>query len=108
MPASSIWSGSIRGGRRIRARSSIPTAIGNSSMKVIAVDRAALKKKYRALTTIDAALAAIVAADKKRGVDTTIVDIRTKTAAEAKKAIDEIDKSSPDYIALIGGPDVIP
>lgn len=77
-------------------------------MKVIAIDRAALKKKYRVLTAIDAALAAIVAADKKRGVDTTIADIKTKTPAEAKKAIDEIDRSAPDYIALIGGPDVIP
>jgi hypothetical protein len=77
-------------------------------MKVLAVDRAALKKKYRVVTAIDAALAAIVDADKKRGVETTIVEINAKTRADAKRAIDDIDKSAPDYIALIGGPDVIP
>ena len=78
-------------------------------MKVLAVDRAALKAKYRDLGPIDAALAALIAADKKRGIETKVVAISAKKkAADAKQAIDDIDKQSPDYIALVGGPDVIP
>lgn len=78
-------------------------------MKVLAVDRAALKTKYRDLAPIDRALEALIAADKTRGIETTLVDIKAKKKpVDAKKAIDEIDKGSPDYIALVGGPDVIP
>src|SRR4051812_26516762 len=82
--------------------------IGDSSMKVLAVDRAALKRKYRDLKAIDAALSAVIAADKQRGIETKVAEIKAKSPAEAKKAIDAIDKESPDYIALVGGPDVIP
>lgn len=77
-------------------------------MKLLVIDRAALKRKYRDLKAIDGALAAIVAADKQRGTETTIAEINAKTPAAAKKAIDELDKQSPDYIVLVGGPDVIP
>lgn len=77
-------------------------------MKLLVTNRAALQAKYKDLTAIDAALNAIVTADKARGIDTTIADIDAKKPADAKKAIDALSKQLPDYIALVGGPDVIP
>ncbi|HJW95844.1 MAG TPA: C25 family cysteine peptidase [Thermoanaerobaculia bacterium] len=79
-------------------------------MKLLATNRAALKAKYESLDAIDAALKAIVDADKARGIDTTIENVDAKKPADAKKAIDALNAQykSPDYIALVGGPDVIP
>jgi hypothetical protein len=79
-------------------------------VKLIVLDRGALKAKYRDLAAIDRALDAVIAADKQRGIETKLAEIGAKSPAAAKKAIDALDQQfdSPDYIALLGGPDVIP
>jgi len=94
--------------------------------KVIVTHRGALKGKYgtKGLAKIRAAIAKLVAADKKRGVKTGVVyldDARVmkkmgaKTVGQCdglprgKAAIDGVFKSlTPDYLMILGAPDVVP
>jgi hypothetical protein len=93
--------------------------------KVIVTNRSAMSAKYgRKLARIDRALARLVAADKKRGLQTTIVDVSNKAQMAAvggarvksarngrqnKSAIDAIfHHHEPDYLMILGAPDVIP
>ncbi len=93
--------------------------------KVIVTNRNAMSAKYgRKLGKIDRALARLVAADKKRGLQTTIVDVSNatemsavggtkvtsaKNARQNKNAIDAIfSHHEPDYLMILGAPDVVP
>ena len=94
--------------------------------KVIVTHRGALTIKYKAagLRKIRAALTALVAADKKRGIKVSVVyldDARAMkklgakplvSAADcrlAKAAIDGVFKAlAPDYLMILGAPDVVP
>ena len=96
------------------------------SIKLSVTVRSALQAKYTAaaLRKIDAAVAAWIAAEKKRGITTVHVSLDESadmdpqgvkvlagkvTAQAAKKAIDALAKKlMPDYIVIIGGDDVIP
>jgi hypothetical protein len=94
--------------------------------KLIVTNRAALRAKYGAagLGKVVAAVAALTAADKKRGLDTRFVDLSTATAMarlgaptvldalnpkQNKDAIDALFRAlDPDYLLLLGSIDVIP
>ncbi len=94
--------------------------------KLIVSNKGALRRKYGAagLKQVNAALAALVAADRKRGLRTKVLyldDSRSMKAAGAavvtepgnprqnKAAIDAVyKKHAPDYLLLLGAPDVIP
>ncbi|HEY1398747.1 hypothetical protein, partial [Roseateles sp.] len=94
--------------------------------KLVIVHRGALRAKYgaAALTRIDAALKALVGADKRRGVDTLIVAVDLASAMKPygvapvparpdakslKGAIDALAHARlPHYFVLLGGPDVLP
>jgi hypothetical protein len=94
--------------------------------KLIVSNRGALRKKYGAagFKQVAAAAAALVAADKKRGLRTRVLyldDPRSMKMAGAppvtepahprqnKAAIDAVyNKYTPDYLVLLGAPDVIP
>ena len=94
--------------------------------KLVITHRAALRAKYgaAALARIDAALKALTAADKRRGVDTQILAVDLASAMKPfgaaavparpdakslKTAIDAIARArQPHYLVLLGGPDVLP
>lgn len=94
--------------------------------KLIVTNKAALRGKYGAagVRSITAALGRLVAADRKRGLDSRVVDLastatlkRLKAAAVAdalspkqnKDAIDALYRAlQPDYLLLVGSIDVIP
>ncbi len=93
--------------------------------KVIVTNRSAMSAKYgRKLGKIERALARLIAADKKRGLQTTIVDVSNatqmsavggtkvtsaKNARQNKNAIDAIfSHLEPDYLMILGAPDVVP
>src|SRR5690349_2152165 len=91
--------------------------------KLIVTNVAALKRKYGAagLTLIRKAITRLAAADALRGIKTTLeaVDSPTKSAPrvtaadnepQAKATIDKLYSAykSPDYLLILGGPDVIP
>ena len=94
--------------------------------KLIVSNRSALRTKYggAGLRQLNAALAALVAADKKRGLKTRVVyldDARSMKALAApvvtaassarqnKLAVDALyAKLAPDYLVLLGATDVIP
>ena len=94
--------------------------------KVIVSNRRALRAKYgtRGLARIRAAVAALIRADKKRGIVTRLVfvdDARAMKALKAspvaddrsprehKTALDGIYKRlAPDYLLILGAPDVVP
>src|SRR5262245_26343750 len=93
--------------------------------KAIVTNRSVLKRKYgNALSTIDHAIAELLAADQKRGLTTLLLDVadhatmkryRGTPVANAtdtkqnKSAIDKICQAlSPDYLMLLGAIDVIP
>ena len=93
--------------------------------KVIVMHAGALRNKYGAVGVIRicAAIDAMVAADAGRGVTTRVVSIDSTrdmsgrgrptgtpaTPRQAKAAIDAIYAADrPDYIMLLGAPDVIP
>jgi Peptidase family C25 len=95
------------------------------STKVIVTHRAALHRKHGAagMRKIDAALRRLSRADAKRGVATRCIAIdraadmapfgrrvsNRKDARQAKRAVDEICRAlKPDYLMLLGAPDVIP
>jgi hypothetical protein len=94
--------------------------------KIIVTNRSALTMKYgsKGLATIRTALRALIAADKKRGIQSRVVYLNDRatmkriggkpvtTAAdprENKEAIDALFKSlTPDYLMILGAPDVVP
>ena len=94
--------------------------------KLVIVHRGALRAKYgaTALAKIDAALKALVTADKRRGIDTAVVPVDLASTMKAyaatavparpdarslKTAIDALAKArNPHYFVLLGGPDVLP
>lgn len=94
--------------------------------KLIVSNRSALRAKYggAGLKQLNAALSALIAADKKRGLKTRVVyldDARSMkalaapvvTAADSprqnKLAVDALyAKLAPDYLVLLGATDVIP
>lgn len=93
--------------------------------KVLVSNNAALVAKYGSdKTRIDAAIANLIAADQQRGLQTVMIAVDDAAAMAGvngqpvagptdepgnKAAIDAIYSSStPDYLVLIGGPDIIP
>ncbi len=94
--------------------------------KVIVTNRSALTKKYGSagVTKISSALSALVKADKKRGIETSVVYLddakamkklkakavsQTTSARAFKEAIDGVFKAKrPDYLMILGAPDVVP
>ncbi|SEK67229.1 Peptidase family C25 [Roseateles sp. YR242] len=94
--------------------------------KYIVLHRGSLRAKYRAegLARIEAALQQLVAADRRRGVETQLLAIDMSTpmkaigatpvpehpdARQLKRAIDAlVTARAPHYIVLLGGPDVLP
>ena len=94
--------------------------------KLIVSNKAALRTKYggAGLRQLNAALSALIAADKKRGLKTRVVyldDARSMKALSApvvtsagsprqnKLAVDALyAKLAPDYLVLLGATDVIP
>lgn len=97
-----------------------------NSRKLIVTHRGRLVKKYgtAGADTIDAAVAALAAADTARGLETHYVHLdvagevqpfgatpvsSTPAASRCKKAIDTIFPSlTPDYLVLLGSDDVMP
>jgi len=93
--------------------------------KVLVTNNSALSTKYGAnKQTIDSAIQTLISADSGRGLQTVVIAVDDATAmsnvggsavASAtdqpsnKAAVDAIYKSqNPDYIVLLGGPDVMP
>lgn len=90
-----------------------------TSTKIVVTHEGALKKKYKAagLSVIQAALRQMVAVDASRGVATALVALdRASIKAVAgrprtfKAAIDHVflAHNRPDYILILGGPDIVP
>jgi len=96
-----------------------------SADKVIVTNQAALRTKYGAgFQKIVAAVNALVAADKKRGLTTKLVyldsaadmkKLKAPRVAKAtdpkqnKRAVDGVFKAlEPDYLVLLGAVDVVP
>lgn len=94
--------------------------------KVIVTNLSALKAKYGAsgVGTIKKAVAGLVAADKKRGLQTSLVALddaaamkklraapvtNPASAAQNKKAVDGVyDALAPDFLLILGAVDVVP
>lgn len=94
--------------------------------KIIVTNRSALARKYgsKGLASIRKALTALIAADKKRGIQSRVVYLDNKARMkklggkavmnpddprENKTAIDAVFKSlNPDYLMILGAPDVVP
>jgi hypothetical protein len=94
--------------------------------KLIITNRSALQKKYGAagLNKISAAVSKLVDADKKRSVNSLLVfadDAKAMKKVKGKAVTDVTDPEqyknaidslfsfyNPDYIMLLGGPDIIP
>ena len=91
-----------------------------TTTKLVVTHRGKLRKKYKAAgwTKIDAALKKLIAADAARGIATTVVALDTLTPSKAvvnkpktfKAAIDQafLAYNRPDYVLILGGPDVVP
>jgi hypothetical protein len=94
-------------------------------LKVIVTNRVAMAAKYgKDLAKIDGAIAKLVAADGKRGLQTTTADLSSasemkaaggkkvsaaKNARACKEAIDAVcTRHQPDYLMILGAPDLIP
>lgn len=95
------------------------------SVKVIVTNWSALRKKHGkpGMEKIAAAIGRLKRADARRGITTRLIAIDNATAMkpfgarvsnahdarQAKRAVDEIYRAlKPDYILLLGAPDVIP
>ena len=93
--------------------------------KIIVTNLKALKKKYGVgVSNIQTAVAALIAADKTRGITTKMIDVASPTAMAAvkgaavinpqdqkqnKAAVDAIYTALvPDYLMILGSIDVIP
>jgi hypothetical protein len=96
------------------------------STKVILINNSAGRKKYGTTNwkKIITAVNGLIAADKKRGVESKIYKIdsasqmktvggkqvtKRTSARQTKRAIDAIfEKNHPHYLMIVGGPDLIP
>lgn len=94
--------------------------------KFIVTNASVLKKKYAGFSAVKAAINLLIAADKKRGIDTKLFDVSDAAAMKKvggkavtqprnpkqnKHAIDAIYASAappPDYLMILGAVDVIP
>jgi hypothetical protein len=93
--------------------------------KILITNNTALLEKYKeGKAKIDAAIASLVDADGRRGLETTVVAIDDQAAMDTvggravtsvgdeaanKAAVDAIYKQhQPDYLVLLGGPDIVP
>ena len=91
-----------------------------TTTKIVVTHGGKLRKKYKTAgwTKINAALKKLIAADAARGIATTVVELDTLTPAKAvtnkpktfKAAIDQafLAYNRPDYVLILGGPDVVP
>jgi len=96
------------------------------SKKVVVTNFIVLKSKYGSagVAKIKSALKAVIAADAKRGFETSVIDLSNAAAMrkvggkkvtsfsstkQNKDAVDAIYRASaPEYLVLLGAPDVIP
>ncbi len=96
------------------------------SSKVIVTNASALRAKFGAdgKRSVDAALKRLIAADSARGITCRVVAIDSAAAMKAakgkavsspddapgaKRAIDAVArKHRPDYLMILGGPDIVP
>ena len=93
--------------------------------KVIITNLSALKEKYAStMPRVEKAIASLISADKKRGLETRLValdsagqmrEVQGKAVkdkddqAEVKSAVDAICKAyRPDYVLVLGAPDIVP
>jgi hypothetical protein len=94
--------------------------------KIIVSNRSALTAKYgkTGLARVEAAMAALIAADKARGIRSRLVYLDNVAAMEKakgkavtiassprqnKEAIDAVfDSTDPEYLMILGAPDVVP
>ncbi len=80
--------------------------------KLIVTNKSALTAKYKAagLAAILKAVARLAAADVLRGITTVIDFVNVTGEKPVKSAIDALFRKhgSPDYLMILGGPDVIP
>src|SRR5690242_20410881 len=94
--------------------------------KLIVTNKSALIKKYgnQGLPSIEQALSILISADKQKGLETKVIYIdsqddmkqfgntRVENALDAqsnKEAIDAVYHFfEPDYLVILGAPDVIP
>jgi hypothetical protein len=93
--------------------------------KVIITNMGALKKKYGGkVSRIEQAIDRLIVADKKRGLETRLFSVDSESDMEAvhgtvvknkndqaavKKAVDSIYRTcQPDYIMILGAPDILP
>lgn len=89
--------------------------------KIIVTHEGAMRKKYgRRWPKIKAAVRTLIAADKRRGISSVLVPLddpkfgqwraRSGTPRTFKDAIDHAYglHRKPDYIAILGGPDIVP
>lgn len=102
-------------------------ATAQSIEKLIVTNRGALRRKYgeRGLGRIDRALSRLIVADRLRGIDDAVVAIDdpaemrrwgAKAVAsrgsgrDAKRAIDAVwhKLEAPEYLLILGGPDIVP
>ena len=91
-----------------------------TTTKIVVTHGGKLRKKYKTAgwTKIKAALKRLIAADAARDIATTVVELDTLTPAKAvtnkpktfKAAIDQafLAYNRPDYVLILGGPDVVP
>ncbi|SPD74672.1 hypothetical protein PITCH_A290056 [uncultured Desulfobacterium sp.] len=93
--------------------------------KVIITNMGALREKYGSkVSRIEQAIDRLLVADKKRGLETRLLAVDSKPDMEAvhgtvvknkndqaavKKAVDSVYKAcQPDYIMILGAPDILP
>jgi hypothetical protein len=89
--------------------------------KIIVTHRGAMRKKYgRGWSRIRTAVTRLIAADKKRGIVTTLVLLDDRKFGQRRARVgaprsfkDAIDHAyglfrKPDYVAILGGPDIVP
>jgi hypothetical protein len=83
-----------------------------TATKVIITSRSALAAKYgtAGMKRVNAAIRALVAADRVRGIGTRVVSINPPPdAATVKARIDALcTPATPDYLMLLGAADVVP
>ena len=93
--------------------------------KVIITNRGVLREKYgKGMPRIEGALVRLVAADKKRGLETKVVAVDSVADMEAVGGLPVTDKGDqkqsktaldtvsqvyrPDYLMILGAPDIFP
>lgn len=95
--------------------------------KLIVTSRSALRRKYgeRGIARIDRALQRLIEADRRRGIDDAVIAIDNAaemrrwgakavshrgSGRDAKRAIDAVwhKLDAPEYLLILGGPDIVP